>query len=166
MHGKTRYRRYPTDFLFRSSSVQFPLLQHNIHRRYIEHLCLYVSLLEPGFRREVLPFVWHLRHGWSPEFWKASHSIRFSKHLSWCSVKISDTDFVEFPFIKSVSCSSMLPFWQRNVLCNTFSHIQTENDIRNNCGFSWCCNMYQCIRIRVDMHDCNCESQICSAILF
>ena len=29
---------------------------------------------------------------------------------NWCSVKISDTDFVEFPSIKSVSCSSMLPF--------------------------------------------------------
>lgn len=51
-------------------SVQFHLLQHNIHRRYIEHLCLCESLLESCFRREVLPFVWHLRHGWSPEFWK------------------------------------------------------------------------------------------------
>lgn len=28
----------------------------------------------------------------------------------WYSVKISDTDFAEFPSIKSVSCSSMLPF--------------------------------------------------------
>ena len=74
----------------------------------------------------------------------------------WCSVKILDTDFVEFPSIKSVSFLSKLPFWQQNVFCNTFSHIQTENDIRNNYGFSWCCNMHQCIRIRVDMHDCNC----------
>ena len=36
----------------------------------------------------------------------------FKEHntFNWCSVKISDTDFVEFPSIKSVSCSSMLPF--------------------------------------------------------
>lgn len=88
--------------------------------------------------------------------------IDFFVFLQWCSVKISDTDFVEFPSIKSVSFLSKLPFWQQNVFCNTFSHIQTENDIRNNCGFSWCCNMHQCIRIQVDMHDCNCESQICS----
>lgn len=90
----------------------------------------------------------------------------FPFYNAWCSVKISDTDFVEFPSIKSVSFLSKLPFWQQNVFCNTFSHIQMENDIRNNYGFSWCCNMHQCIRIQVDMHDCNCESQICSAILF
>lgn len=32
------------------------------------------------------------------------------EELDWCSVKISDTDFAEFPSIKSVSCSFMLPF--------------------------------------------------------